>query len=534
MKGTRKIPLVVGVTGHIPLREEDRETLGAAVRQELERLRAQYPHTPIRMLCSLAAGADLLCADAAEELGIPLIAALPMAAGEYEKDFSPETLDWFRHHLSRAEEAFAVPSAERETGELPEREFRYRQAGIFVTEHCHVLLALWDGTQQGGDACGTAVTVDFAVTGDYFPERGTSVRSGDNTMVIHILAPRKGSDAAGAGTTRILGDEPACREILARTEEFNSLAEEAPPEGEGLFPPDETDPVTERMEKIYRTSDGLSVHYAGVYRRALASLAFAGTALTFTFLLYDNGEMIPMILLCGAALLYAFYRRRKAEREACHRRFIEYRALAEALRAQCCLRFAGSAVEAQRLMSWTQQRETAWILCALSAVNGTEPSRVKHGIRECWVEKQREYHRKAGKKTSRQLAENDRLLGIVMRASILLYIAVLVYEFFCGGILVPAVLKLRDPEIGRTVLKILLGTLSAGTLFLGGYYGRMSLNRVTGDHEKMEAFFGKISERIARRGQDDDVLETLAREELAENGNWISYQRDNAVEMTLN
>ena len=83
------------------------------------------------------------------------------------------------------------------------------------------------------------------------------------------------------------------------------------------------------------------------------------------------------------------------------------------------------------------------------------------------------------------------------------------------------------------MLKILLGTLSAGTLFLGGYYGRMSLSRVTGDHEKMEAFFGKISERIARRGQDEDVLETLAREELAENGNWSSYQRDNAVELNL-
>ena len=89
---TEKIPLAVGVTGHIPLREADLAVLRATVRQELERLRASYPHTPLRMLCSLAAGADLLCADAAEELGIPLTAALPAEPGEYEKSFGPEAL----------------------------------------------------------------------------------------------------------------------------------------------------------------------------------------------------------------------------------------------------------------------------------------------------------------------------------------------------------------------------------------------------------------------------------------------------------
>lgn len=530
---TEKIPLAVGVTGHIPLREADLDVLRATVRQELERLRASYPHTPLRMLCSLAAGADILCADAAEELGIPLTAALPMEPGEYEKDFSGETLESFRHHLGRAEESFTVPRAEKQADGTDGREFRYRQAGIFVAEHCHVLLALWDGTAQGGDICGTAATVDFALTGDYCPERGASVRSGDNTLVIHILTPREGTGAEGAGTVRILGNETACREILEKTDEFNRLAEESQPEGENLLPPEETDPTTRRMETLYRRADGLSVRYARVYRRALAALALAGTVVTFAFLLYDNGEVIPMILLCGAALLYAFRRLRKADRDACHRRFIEYRVLAESLRTQCCLRFAGSAVEAQRLMTWSQQRETAWILCAVSAVNAAKPPREQRNIRECWAEKQREYHRKAGKKTSHQLAGNDRLLGTALRASILLYVAVLVYEFVCGGVLAPAVWKLQDPETGRTLLKILLGTLSAGTLFLGGYYGRMSLSRVTGDHEKMEAFFGKISERIARSGQNEDVLETLAREELAENGNWSSYQRDNAVELNL-
>ena len=53
-----RIPLTVGVTGHIDLREQDRDILCRTVTQELERIRDRYPHTPLRMINSLAAGAD--------------------------------------------------------------------------------------------------------------------------------------------------------------------------------------------------------------------------------------------------------------------------------------------------------------------------------------------------------------------------------------------------------------------------------------------------------------------------------------------
>ena len=112
MKNENKIPLLVGVTGHIDLREADRDALLQAVIGELKRLRETYLHTPLKMLNSLAAGADLLCADVAEALGIPLIAALPMETAEYEKDFSPQELEHFRHHLSRAVSVFVAPGAE--------------------------------------------------------------------------------------------------------------------------------------------------------------------------------------------------------------------------------------------------------------------------------------------------------------------------------------------------------------------------------------------------------------------------------------
>ena len=66
---TERIPLTVGVTGHRVIRPEDRPVLLAGVKQELERLRERYPHSPIVMLNSLADGADQLCAEAALSLG---------------------------------------------------------------------------------------------------------------------------------------------------------------------------------------------------------------------------------------------------------------------------------------------------------------------------------------------------------------------------------------------------------------------------------------------------------------------------------
>ena len=532
MKNENKIPLLVGVTGHIDLREADRDALLQAVIGELKRLRETYRHTPLKMLNSLAAGADLLCADVAEALGIPLIAALPMETAEYEKDFSPQELEHFRHHLSRAESVFVAPGAEAETGER--RDFAYRQAGIYVVEHAHLLLALWDGKENPSARAGTAATVEFALKGNWEPEQGIPVSSAGNTAVIHILTPRRDMPAEGAGETRRIADEEMWDTLMARTEEFNILAAEIPEAEEHMLPEsDESDAVLQQLEALYNAADKLSLQFARQFRKALAMLALAGTVLTFAFLLYDEGSMVPMILVCGAALLYAFYCYRQTTKSECHRKYIEYRALAETLRVQMYLRYAGSRLEVQRLMNWSQQQETAWILCTICALNGAPQPEKKRDILNCWVEEQRNYHCQAGKKTAGQLEKNDRVLGIAMKISILTYVVTLIYEFLFGGLGLRPLVSLRDPEQGRTLIKIVLGTLSAGTLFMANYYGKMSLRRVTTDHAKMAKFYEKAADQLTRCGQNEHILEALAREELAENGNWCSYQKDNAPELNF-
>ena len=103
----------------------------------------------------------------------------------------------------------------------------------------------------------------------------------------------------------------------------------------------------------------------------------------------------------------------------------------------------------------------------------------------------------------------------------------------CGGLFFRPTVAVGDVELWRTVLKILMGTISAVTLFVANFYGRLSLPRTLSDHQKMEHFYAKLSAQIEKRGQTEELLMVLAREELIENGNWCSYQRDNKPDLSL-
>lgn len=524
------IPIVVGVTGHRDIRDEDRDILRKAVYRELSALRDRCPHSRIVMLNSLAQGADQLCAEAAQALDIPLIAVLPMAREAYEHDFSGDGLSQFQSLCDAAEECFAAPSAER-VPEAPDRDFAYRQAGIYVATHSHVLLALWDGTETPASDCGTAAAVRFALDCAYCPADGIPLRR--TGAVLHIRTPRGAASSEDAGEVRFLGDRAAFEKTLARTDEFNRLSAESPLPESGLLPEKrEADERLDRIETLYAKADALSVRFARQYRRILAALALISTVITVAFLLYDEAELHWMILLCGIMLLLAWLVQRYGKRTVCHRRYLEYRMLAEGLRVQAYLRYAGRKMSVADILPWSEQAETGWVAAALQALCIGAASYGSHSIREPWVMQQYRYHRQSVKKTERAFKGSDRVVTAALLFSILLYLAAVVFELFWGGLL-PSFGYISDAERYRTIAKLLLGGISAATLFISNYYGRLSLSRVAADHRKMERFYAVILDRIDRYGETDELLALLAREELIENGNWFSYQQDNTADFSL-
>ena len=60
-----RIPLILGVSGHRDLREQDLPDLAKKVAEVLDELRADYKNTEIVVLSALADGADRLGAETA-------------------------------------------------------------------------------------------------------------------------------------------------------------------------------------------------------------------------------------------------------------------------------------------------------------------------------------------------------------------------------------------------------------------------------------------------------------------------------------
>ncbi len=156
---TRPLPLVVGVTGHRDLREEDLEGLRARVREVLRELQVAGPSTPLVVLSPLAEGADRLVAEVALEEGATLIAPLPLPVAEYERDFRADgSLAEFQRLLGRAERVFVVGPAEGR------REEAYWRVGAYVARNCQVMIALWDGVESN-KVGGTSEIVGFRLKG---------------------------------------------------------------------------------------------------------------------------------------------------------------------------------------------------------------------------------------------------------------------------------------------------------------------------------------------------------------------------------
>ena len=177
--GPPRIPfaLSVGVTGHRAeaLPADCLERLPGQIRDALERLvRAAAAvragaddcfasdETRFRFVSPLAGGADQIAATVALELGFSLQVVLPFARDEYRRDFNPEDAARFDALLGKAESVLELP------GTRADEPGAYMMAGRATVAHCDVLIAVWDGLPARGHG-GTAEVVQLSI------RRGTPV-----------------------------------------------------------------------------------------------------------------------------------------------------------------------------------------------------------------------------------------------------------------------------------------------------------------------------------------------------------------------
>jgi len=539
-----KIPIMIGVTGHRDPCTEDIDQLKALVRSELCNLIIKCPNSPLVMLNSLAEGSDQLCAEIAVEEHIPVIAALPFDIDEYRKDFSGDALSKFNNLISYASEVFTVPTiGENLNTELG---FYYRQAGIYVATHSHVLLALWDGKEAQPDGCGTAETVDFMLNLNSTSKQDSIFKAAGEGSVIQIVTSRI-SDVRRENTfeVRLIENmEGLLDSILKATDCFNKEAVELKEPTSSLAIQkllDETGTKAGLFNTLYEKADLLSLNHRNRYSSVIKWLAVFGVSLVLAFLLYDEMESDWFLPLYGIILIVSFYIFKYSGKNSFHRKYLEYRAFAETLRVQFYLVILGMQINVCDFFTWSQKNEIIWVKEAVTALQvgkriatGIDSDNVK-GI---WIENQLNYHRKALKSVEKQLKNTSHLTKIIMVATVILYIVICILEGFmpeiASGVVSLGKVNMLITHEGQTILlrgllKILLGVFSAVSLFLSSYFGKLSLQRKASDHKKMVSLYEAALNKWDKPGfSPEKVLIELAREEIVENGIWLSYCRDNS------
>jgi hypothetical protein len=203
-----RLPLIIGAAGHRDLREGDLARLKAAVASVITALRRQYlgndKQAPIVLLSALAEGAEQLIAGEALKQGATLIVPLPLPLAEYRRDFTqrplaPDAIKHFDDLRLKATAIVEIPLAAGSTENGvkafgPERDRQYREAHRFIAQHCHVLIALFDGNDDDITVGGAAESVRFNRHGIPSGIRGSARSSLDGSEigpVIQIVTPRK-------------------------------------------------------------------------------------------------------------------------------------------------------------------------------------------------------------------------------------------------------------------------------------------------------------------------------------------------------
>ena len=553
-----RLPLVIAVTGHRDLVTSEIPGIRASVGEFLDDLAARYPQRELMVVSPLAEGADQLVARIAVDRGIQLTTVLPMARDLYIEDFSSsEALDEFEALLSHSADIIELPVAKPG----PEREMQYAQAGVFISAHCHILLALWDG-KQGDKLGGTAQVVRFHhddTMPGYTPKTVRTQQmlvDDESDLVYHIVCSRNRSDGEPlAGLSPLAASWYSNNETQPRSQSlpsehgrvFHRSAE---------FSHDATR-FSHRIEKekfslldgetglprglgnidnLYGIADWLAVHYQ---RRTVLILRLAhllAFLMGFMFILYSDldtrqGFLYAFLVsfLAAAGLQYL------AKRRGWHRKYLDYRTLAEGLRVQFYWAAAGVSNENLSKFSHdnflqTQDPELGWIRNVMrvagircDAAPEPSPEGLAFALRE-WIGTattgQLGYFRNKAELRVRQHRLTERLGHFSLLTS-----AAVVTAFLVMGASMSE--RFSDP------LVILMGTTLLLFAVRHGYAYSTAEKELIRQYEFMLRIFANARRRLNNAGDENEqrqVLLALGGSALDEHAQWILMHRERSVD----
>ena len=564
----RDMNLLVGVTAHRDLVPDEIPAIEQRLRALFSSLRDEFPDLPLQLISPLAEGGDSVAAEVALSMDIPLIAVLPMEQAAYEQDFSGTAArETFRRLLAKARETIVLPRVDesgRNEFSADERALQYAQLGVFTSDHSHVLLALWDG-KPGARMGGTGQVVHYHLTGvmhgfEGDPTPASLLADNENDLVHHIVcsrqrpggAPQAGLAAGESGwfTSRRDGERstdipPDYRELLQRLQRFardwKEKQEIVRMRSSSLLVdlPDLELPTGVRLtDRLFQAADGLAVHFQRRVLVGLRSIHLLAVLMGVVFLLYTEFVGPGYMVLAFLGLFFAGVAIHLigGGREW-HRKYLDYRTLAEGLRVQLYWNLSGVVEKewagfAYDTFLLKQDVDLGWIRHVMRQASmrrrrGVAPDRrwlpwvVDH-----WIGEPGGDHGQLAYYTRKERLNASRFRRTQMLGNLCLW----------AGITIAVVLFLTGPvttDQQRNVLLVLMGTLP----LIAGIWDAYSHKKAEKELIKQYGFMGRVFTK-ARSLLDEEhdpvfqqrVLKTLGQAALEEGAEWLLMHRERPPE----
>ena len=533
-------PIVIGVTGHRDLCPVDMPSLAAKVQDIVSDLRKRYPNSPLRILTSLAAGADTLAAQVGVSMGVALDVILPMPIEEYEKDFtSDESINALHELLGNANSVETIAKAGVDPSTKSGRILCYAEASVGVVDRSQILLALWDGVEIGG-VSGTAQIVAYRQTGRKgWVEGDTSVYQRPiRGLICHLRTPRESNpkirnplavDWTAHGNP---GQVASLFQGLDLQDDLNSRLQGEAVDSINSSVPAEIPGIADLWQR-FMAVDRLAVRAQARYQRSLATifvLAFTAFAAfdIYAHLAMENFVVLLLFqLILGAAAIQLGISKSRQEQN----RYLDYRALAEGLRVLIFWRCAGLSDSVADNYLAKQAGELEWIRWVIRA-NPVTPTpnekllEIFPAIRRYWLVDQGNYFYSAARRLHLLEHRMEVLAGVFFAIGLGLSLALLGYHL----------IHVHSIPLHHGLI-VSVGIAIAASAFAHAYCEKAAHGELAKQFARMLETFQlglEDCDEASNCGDNSKLklhLKRLGIESLQENGDWVLLHRARPLEL---
>jgi hypothetical protein len=563
--------LTIGITGHRDLVEAEIPVLRKAVREFFSEIQKQFPRLGLQLISPLAEGADRLVAEVAGEMGISLVVPLPLPQELYEREFSSEeSVRTFRAQLENAE-VIEVPLADGVTAaSLPEnltdRERQYAQLGIFISNHSQILLALWDG-RPGENTGGTGQVVDYHVTA-VMPgitdeaDSPNLLADNENDLVFHIACSRQSGDGLPADglkpfqtswiVTHFERAPPDCipadhLEMFRRLEDFSDdwqkYSQKIGSDSSPLLrePQDAAVPQgADYIDDLFRGADWLAIHFRKRVSLGLVGIHVLAVVMGLVFILYSelNGP-VSLVWLFLVLYIVGLGLFQVGSRRHWHRKYLDYRALAEGLRVQLYWDLAGVSEPRSALFAYDnflqkQDVDLGWIRHVMrsASIRSDRSQRPADDWVEWvisrWVGRAVEGGGQLGYYRNKEIEKTQNYRRTARLGSLGLW----------AGILIAVILAVGSGKIApeqRDVLLVFMGVFPLMAGVRDAYSHKKAEKELIKQYRFMARVFANADHLLSGSGDirfKRRVLRALGNAALEEHAEWILMHRERPLEQS--